>query len=239
MLKKTMKKKPLCKSLLIGALITILISPPLTNTSHASNNAKKEAIPIAPPYTPKKDTTQAIQPPFGLNWGESPENTQQWIKKNNHKSVQGINKDGRLVIETEGPFPDVTFNRIRFYFSEDQLTEVELQFNKILKKNSPEEEAQTYTDALELKSLIDSLHGKGHLIRHDEGSDKHSPWKYIHQVWTDEEHSIWLVVFHHKTTTPPQALSMTSIHYRWEKRLQKTPKEKKGKTQKPTPKEKN
>jgi len=169
------------------------------------------------------DQTEEIRPPFGLNWGESPENTRKWIQKNQHKSVEGTAKDGRQVIEVEGPFPEVTFTRIRFHFSKNQLSEVELQFNQIKNKETNEEEAKTYTDALDIKSLIDSIHGKGNLVKNEKGEEPNHQWKYIHQIWTDEEHSIWLVVFHSKRIDPnPKntfSLAMISLHYRWEKKL--------------------
>jgi hypothetical protein len=200
---------PLAFSLTLALLTTSLIASPLSPTLPP---------PIAPPYIPT-DKTKPIQPPFGLNWGENPENTKAWIAKNQHQHVEGTHSDNRRVLEVQGPFPDVSFDRIRFYFLDEQLTEVELQFNKILRGDNPEAEAATYTEALDLKTLIDSLYGKGHLIRHDQGDDPKNPWRYIHQVWTDEEHSIWLIVFQQKTLQPSQCLAITSIHYRWEKRL--------------------
>ena len=211
-------KPPIAPVALLVALFAPLTVSPLHSQTLA---ATPLSPPLAPPYLPTTDNTQPIQPPFGLNWGENSENTRAWIAKNQHKYVEGTHSDCRYVIEVQGPFPDVSFDRVRFYFLDDQLTEVELQFNKILPGNNPEDEAATYTEALDLKNLIDSLYGKGHLIRHDQGDNPKTPWRYLHQVWTDEEHSIWLIVFQQKTQQPPQSLTITSIHYRWEKRLRK------------------
>ena len=163
------------------------------------------------------DTVKPIEPPFSLNWGESPDNTINWVNTNQLEMVRGKIQDGRTVIEVIGPFPNVEFDRIRFYFSNNTLTEVELQF--IQTGNvSDEIEFSSLTSAIAIKTEIDNKIGTGILIKNEKGKHKDSEWNFVQQIWTDEEHAIWLTIF--STKTPQKgSLSIVSLHYRWEKKL--------------------
>lgn len=163
------------------------------------------------------DKIQPIEPPFGLSWGESPENVWKWTKDNKYGSAQGRMPDGRQVIEIFGPFPDTEFDRLRFYFSEKSLTEVELQF---IQTGHEEDgvEFEAINKAMAIKHRIDTKLGKGRLIKNETGKDGTSTWKFIQQIWTDEEHSIWLAVFN-STSDKREMLSMVSLHYRWETKI--------------------
>lgn len=173
--------------------------------AHLTNNGSAQ----------QTDTIKPIEPPFGLNWGENQENVTKWITGNNFPSSKGKTKNGRFAIEVDGPFPNAEFNRIRFYFGKRGLDEVELQFNEIGPKNDKVQEFELFTKALAIKDKIDKEFGKGQLIKNDRGEKNGSPWQFIHQIWTDEEHSIWLAVF--LANHPEEAtLSMASLHYRWE-----------------------
>jgi hypothetical protein len=163
------------------------------------------------------DAVNPIEAPFGLAWGETPVNIRAWAERNKFSSVSGRTKDGRDAIEIDGPFPDAEFDRLRFYFTENQLTEVELQF---IKTGNPEEGADfaAITEAMAVKSRIDAKLGKGTLIKNEKGKESGKDWTYIQQIWTDEEHSIWLVVFTAKEPVKG-CLALTSLHYRWEKKI--------------------
>jgi len=172
---------------------------------------------INPHTNPNVDTTQPIEPPFGLNWGESPENVWKWVKTNKFDTAAGKIKDGRNVIEILGPFPNAEFNRLRFYFLDNALTEVELQFIKTGHEEAGVE-FDGITQAMAIKHKVDGRMGKGLLVKNTEGTDNGSKWKFIQQIWTDEEHSIWLAVFS-STSPKKEILSIVSLHYRWETKL--------------------
>jgi hypothetical protein len=166
-------------------------------------------------YGQRTDDIKPIEPPFGLNWGENEENLNKWIKENDFPSTKGKTKNGRFAVEVDGPFPNAEFNRIRFYFGKRGLDEVELQFNEIGPKNDKVQEFELFTKALAIKDKIDREFGKGKLIKNERGEKDGSQWQFIHQIWTDEEHSVWLAVF--LASHPNEAtLSMASLHYRWE-----------------------
>lgn len=163
------------------------------------------------------DQVKPIEPPFALQWGETPENIQAWANANGFPMTSGKTKDKRDAIEIEGPFPNAEFDRLRFYFSTGQLTEVELQFIK----TGPEEdgiEFSAITQAMAVKHSVDGRLGKGQLIKNEKGKDGKSNWQFIQQIWTDEEHSVWLAIFT-ATEQHKGCLSLTSLHYRWEKKL--------------------
>lgn len=164
------------------------------------------------------DQTKPIEPPFGLVWGEPPDNVVKWADSNQYTTTTGKAKDGREVIEIEGPFPEANFNRLRFYFSNSQLTEVELQFNRSDPSGDRDTEFMAFTEALAVKGQIDEQLGKGTLIKNERGNSDGKAWQFIQQIWTDEQHSIWLAVF---SATSPQegSLTITSLHYRWEEKL--------------------
>jgi hypothetical protein len=178
-------------------------------------------------HSQRTDTIKPIEPPFGLTWGENEENVKKWIKDNDFPSTKGKTKFGRYAIEADGPFPNAEFNRIRFYFGKRGLDEVELQFNEIGPKNDKIQEFELFTKTLAIKDKIDRELGKGQLIKNERGEKDGSSWQFIHQIWTDEEHSVWLAAF--LASHPEEAtLSMASLHYRWEteineKKLDKKP----------------
>lgn len=166
------------------------------------------------------DSTKPIEPPFGLAWGEDESNVIKWIQSNNYSSTKGKTKTDRRAIEVEGPFPNAEFNRIRFYFGSRGLDEVELQFNELGPPKNKAQEFALFTKSLAIKNKIDAEMGKGTLIKNEKGKDKDTEWQFIQQIWTDEEHSIWLAVF---SANHPSGgtLSMASLHYRWENSINK------------------
>jgi hypothetical protein len=194
--------------------------------NHASQHGVKNSIkvlvtlicfwmPLKSLLSQSTDNIKPIEPPFGLSWGENEENVKKWIKSNNFPSTKGKTKNDRFAIEVDGPFPNAEFNRIRFYFGKRGLDEVELQFNEIGPKNDRVQEFELFTKALAIKDKIDRELGKGQLIKNERGEKNGATWQFIHQIWTDEEHSVWLAVFlasHPEEST----VSMASLHYRWE-----------------------
>ena len=173
---------------------------------------------IVPLLRGQTDTVKPIEPPFGLSWGETSTNIETWAKTNKFPMTQGTTKTGRTAIEIEGPFPSAEFDRLRFYFQENQLNEVELQFNEIGAGENKAQEFTTITKALAIKDQIDKQLGKGQLIKNEKGTKDGTNWQFIQQIWTDEEHAIWLAIFN--ASQPKQGnLSMASLHYRWETKI--------------------
>jgi hypothetical protein len=205
-------------------LITIFLSLFISNSSHAvevinlGGGKKKEAT---TPLT--TDDVKPIEPPFGLNWGEESKSVITWAQKNGFPLVNGLTKDGRTCIEIEGPFPNVEFNRLRFYFQNDALVEAELQFNECFKNNGEGQENDVFTKALAIKNKIDEDFGKGKMLKNDKGEKDGYSWKFIQQIWTDEEHALWLAIFTSKQEEGV-CIGMISLHYRWETKIEENKK---------------
>lgn len=171
------------------------------------------------------DHTAPIEPPFGLEWGESQQNTITWANSNNFPIKTGKDLLQRDVIEVDGPFPNAEFDRLRFYFINNQLMEVEIQFHYTSTSPEKNAELEAITEALAIKNLIDSKLGKGQLVRNEKNNKNQREWSFIQQIWTDEEHAVWLSIFLARTPQG-ESLAITSLHYRWEKRiLEETKKE--------------
>jgi len=187
---------------LVTILLHLVIISPVPNSHGAQGRVKT-------------DNTKPIEPPFGLSWGEDESNVIKWVQSNKYSSTKGTTKGGRKAIEVEGPFPNAEFNRIRFYFGHRGLDEVELQFNELGPPNNKAQEFALFTKSLAIKNKVDAEMGKGTLIKNEKGNDDGTEWQFIQQIWTDEEHSIWLAVF---SASHPNGgtLSMASLHYRWE-----------------------
>jgi hypothetical protein len=214
------RKKSIAITISLGTAL-LLLGPVAQSQAQSIRMKGPAAVGLVP-----QDTTKPIEPPFGLNWGESEENIIRWIKENNYPSTKGKTKGerSREAIEVEGPFANAEYNRIRFYFGTRGLNEVELQFNELGPPNDKNQEFATFTKSLAIKNKIDSEYGKGILVKNEKGEKEGAEWQFIQQIWTDEEHSIWLAVF---VASHPQAatLSMASLHYRWEEDI-KPPKKK-------------
>jgi hypothetical protein len=174
------------------------------------------------------DKTPPIEPPFGMTWGENEENLSAWIEKNNYTSREEKGPDNRVAREILGPFPNAEFHKIKVYFSKNRLTEIELQFNNQSPEATKEPELESFTKALSIKNKIDEQYGTGKLIRNERGERDNTKWHYIHQIWSDEEHAIWLTIFN---ASKPDAgsMSVASLHFRWEKAIAESKLEKKSK----------
>ena len=132
--------------------------------------------------------------------------------------TQGKTKDGREAIEVDGPLPNAEFNRLRFYFKNNQLCETELQFHQ---QGNPEDvEFSATTQIMSIKNKIESQLGPGQLIKNKKGEEKESNWQFTEEIWTDEEHSVWLTLFT-ATTKNKVEIALISLHYRLETKLNK------------------
>jgi hypothetical protein len=163
------------------------------------------------------DTIRPIEPPFGLDWGENPTNIRIWAQTNKYPISEGNGHDGRYAMEIDGPFPNAQYNRLRFYFVNERLIEVEIQFNEVGPPNNKKQKLGTYGKALALKQHIDSQLGEGTMIKNEKGKKGDIEFEFIEQIWTDEEHAIWLAVYNAEDPNHG-TVSMASIHYRWEGR---------------------
>lgn len=163
-----------------------------------------------------KNQYKPIEPPFGMEWGENPRNLLRWAKINRFKMIQGIDHQKNMVYEVQGPFEDVQFSRLRFSFSKNQLVEVEIQF---LQKKSEDIEG-ILLRSIAIKENLQAEFGSGKALPENHGQTANSDWKCLQQIWSDEDHIILLNYYQAQPKDQTKKpLIITSIHYRWEKRI--------------------
>ena len=71
---------------------------------------------------------QPIPPPFGLQWGETPERVQGLVDRTGSKAERRTEAAGRETLELTGPFPDQPFHRLAFTFETGQLIQVAVHY---------------------------------------------------------------------------------------------------------------
>lgn len=101
---------------------------------------------------------QQINPPFGLEWGESADRLEKLLKGAKANIVDRHDVDGRQAWTVEGLI-QTGLKRTVFYFREGQLVEVELQYQ------SPDWDVAKYDDFMaQVRRRIEQKFGAGQLI---------------------------------------------------------------------------
>lgn len=161
-----------------------------------------------------------ILPPFGLQWGESPEVVREWSKERGYNRKRYQNGE-KLILEVSGPFERVHFQTIRFHYEKDSLKEVELQYPH------RESESEGLFQLAQIKNLVEKSRGKGRLEPEEIGQEEAKHWRINRYTWDDGENLLWLVNFQIKEGSKEKGfstVSITSLHYRKAKFLASTQK---------------
>src|ERR1700678_2347447 len=95
--------------------------------------------PGAAQTAPDSPGTQQINPPFGLEWGESADRLEKLLKGAKADIVDRHDVEGRQAWTVEGLI-QTGLKRTVFYFRDSQLVEVELQYQ------SPDWDVAKYND---------------------------------------------------------------------------------------------
>lgn len=150
-----------------------------------------------------------ILPPFGLQWGDSPETVRTWCKERGYIRKKYQNGD-KLILEVSGPFRNVHFQTIRFHYEKNSLEEVELEYPH------QENESDGLFQLAEIKNLVEKSRGKGKLGPEEIGKDEDKHWRINRYTWDDGENLLWLVNFQIKDGSKEKGfstISITSLHY--------------------------
>ena len=105
----------------------------------------------------------ALPAPFGLQWGEGPQEIMEWASSRQFRTAwkQSAQAQGtEAVLEVLPPtgtdqFPDAEFNDLNFAFKNGHLVEV-----KVIFRYKDQSEAQTETLTQKRKSLVDKDHNQ-------------------------------------------------------------------------------
>jgi hypothetical protein len=71
---------------------------------------------------------QPVPPPFGLQWGETPERVQGLVDRTGSKAERRAEAAGRETLELTGPFPNRPFHRLALTFETGQLIQVAVHY---------------------------------------------------------------------------------------------------------------
>jgi len=161
------------------------------------------AILAAPPAVRAVD----IDPPFGLDWGETTERMERLITNAKAKVVDRREVNSRTVWTVEG-LVQTNLKRTLFHFRNGGLEEVELQY-----QNDQWVDTEYNTFLSQLRSRIEKRFGPGKLIaRSKEPVDGDVTQTIVSYQWAKGQSAIELIYF--SAVKSPDVYRTVSLHYR-------------------------
>ncbi len=165
--------------------------------------------PAVAQFAPDTQAAQQINPPFGLEWGESADRMEKLLKGAKADIVDRHDVAGREAWTVEGLIQQ-GLRRTVFYFREGQLVEVELQYQ------SPDWDVAKYDDFMaQVRRRIEQKFGAGQLIartREPAGSGDIMQ-TLVGYKWNENNTAIQLFYFSAESST--QSYRTVSVHYKW------------------------
>ena len=164
--------------------------------------------PLVAQFAPDTQVAQQINPPFGLEWGESADRMEKLLKGAKADIVDRHDVGGREAWTVEGLIQQ-GLRRTVFYFRDSQLVEVELQYQ------SPDWDVAKYDDFMsQVRRRIEQKFGAGQLIaRTREPADGDVIQTLVGYKWNENNTAIQLFYFSAETST--QSYRTVSVHYKW------------------------
>lgn len=149
---------------------------------------------------------EEIKPPFGLHWGETTTRMERLLDGAKAKVVERRKVAGRDVWEVSGILSN-DLQRTLFYFSADQLVEVELQYKTA---DWDEEKYNTFMD--DVRKKLEVKYGEPELIAKREEPLGDVMQKVIGWKWNRNSAAIELFYFSAQNAT--QVFRTLSVHYK-------------------------
>ena len=163
--------------------------------------------PVAAQTAPSSGGPEQINPPFGLEWGESAERLEKLLKGARADIVDRHDVDGRQAWTVEGLI-QTGLKRTVFYFRDNQLVEVELQYQ------SPDWDVAKYDDFMaQVRRRIEQKFGAGQLIARSREPQGQVMQTLVGYSWDENNTAIQLFYFSAETST--QSYRTVSVHYKW------------------------
>ena len=152
--------------------------------------------------------TQAeeIAPPFGLRWGETAVRMERLLAGANAKIVERRKVHGREVWEVNGILSN-DLQRTLFYFTDNQLVEVELQY-----KTTDWDEEKYNTFMGDVRRKLEVKYGAPELIARREEPLGEVMQKVVGWKWNRNNKAIELFYFSAQNAT--QLFRTLSVHYK-------------------------
>jgi hypothetical protein len=164
-------------------------------------------MPAAAQTYPEDQGPQQINPPFGLEWGESADRLERLLKGAKAEIVDRHDVDGRQAWTVEGLI-QTGLKRTVFYFIDEQLVEVELQYQ------SPDWDVAKYDDFMaQVRRRIEQKFGAGQLIARTREPEGDVMQTVVGYKWDENNTAIQL--FYYSAETSTQSYRTVSVHYKW------------------------
>jgi hypothetical protein len=158
-------------------------------------------------YSPDTPEAQQINPPFGLEWGESSDRLERLLEGAKADIVDRHEVGGREAWTVEGLIQQ-GLRRTVFYFRDSQLVEVELQYQ------SPDWDVAKYDDFMaQVRRRIEQKFGAGQLIARTREPIGDVMQTLVGYKWNENNTAIQLFYFSAETAT--QSYRTVSVHYKW------------------------
>ena len=158
-------------------------------------------------FAPDTQAAQQINPPFGLEWGESSDRLEKLLEGAKADIVDRHDVEGREAWTVEGLIQQ-GLRRTVFYFRDGQLVEVELQYQ------SPDWDVAKYDDFMaQVRRRIEQKFGAGQLIARTREPEGDVMQTLVGYKWNENNTAIQLFYFSAETST--QSYRTVSVHYKW------------------------
>jgi hypothetical protein len=147
-----------------------------------------------------------IKPPFGLHWGETTARMERLLEGAKARIVERRQVEGREVWEVDGILSN-DLQRTLFYFTGDQLVEVELQY-----KTADWDEEKYNTFMGDVRRKLEVKYGEPELIAKREEPIGTIMQKVVGWKWNRNSAAIELFYFSAQNAT--QVFRTLSVHYK-------------------------
>jgi len=180
-------------------------SLPLKNFAHHALLALILAWGIAS-TTPPARAVEEISPPFGLSWSVAKDRLASLLKGANAQIVEKRIVSGRDMWTVEGLI-QTNLRQTVFYFRNDGLVEIELQY-----QNSAWLDSDYNSFLGQLRLSLESKYGAGKLIARSKNPQGDVIQTLTGYEWTQTTSAIRLVYF--SAESPSQVFRLVSLHYK-------------------------
>lgn len=149
---------------------------------------------------------QPIEPPFGLHWGEDSKTIERLLQGAKANVVEKRNIEGREAWTVEGLI-QTSLKRTVFYFKNEQLVEVELQYEE------SDWDSVKYNDFMSaVRRKIESKYGTGRLIARQKTPKEGVMQTLVGYKWERNNTAIQLIYFAAENAT--FNYRSVSVHYK-------------------------
>ncbi|MBV9488868.1 MAG: hypothetical protein JO069_03970 [Verrucomicrobia bacterium] len=131
---------------------------------------------------------QPISPPFGLQWGETPELVQASAQRAGSTVERRTGPAGRDRLELTGPFPGQRFCRLRFTFESERLIQVIVDYPQ------PEDAPEAKQLLMSVRAELEQSLGATELLETgtETNQDGYQETRHVFR-WQRDGCAVWLI----------------------------------------------